>query len=224
MKKLFFTIFILFAFALGAYAQPLNRSYELVADTLSNPQDVSISDVQDLDTSLPANVCLYEVLNGETRYYYLVNVAPGPHAYRVRVFYEERTTTNPDGSTTVHPADWSGWSNTVTGTKPQVLGLSIVDGYLVTAPQPGVVATKVYIKVGDIETEYAGLTELSPDNQYLRLYNVTQWSEGSYEIWSNAAMLDSNGSQWEGDYQANPFVVTIAPASPAPANLRIRAQ
>ena len=86
--------------------------------------------------------------------------------------------------------------------------------------QAGVVATNVYID----DMTYIGINEPSPDGQYLRIYNISSFSPGTYNIWANAMSLDSNGSPWEGDYQADPFVVTIAPAPQAPVNLRIRVQ
>lgn len=222
MLVIAFGIAILLFPITAAYADPTNPGTKhLVIDTITGPAPVIKSDVQDNEASYPEAQCIYDPQNGETRVYFLENVAAGDHVFRVRVYYGEYTTQD-NGGATVHPEQWSGWSNELSITKPYALTLSILNGYLVAPFQDGMIASNVYID----DTNYTGTVEPTTDGQYLRLYDVRGFSPGTYNIWANVTYsvdgVNDGVNEWEGDYPVNPFVVTIAPAPQAPVNLRIQ--
>lgn len=210
----------------AAYSQPTNPVGSLVFDTLVPGKDHVIEcEIKADGVDLPTNECQYNPLNGETK---VANVngtyTVGPHTFQVRVHYEAYTYTDPDtGAETVFNEGWSGWSNTAQATKPEVLALTYVDGYIVTEQIPqGADSGDVYIN----DTQFAALMELSPDQRYLRLFDVGSLNltePTTLEVYANMTVIGADGkSSWAGEFQAVPFVVTVGVALQAPANLHLR--
>ena len=208
MLLLFFGLAVLLLPITAAYAQPTNPTQSLAIDLYTELDVVQYFEIWDGAIALPESDSLKNVFTDHIIVYSLQGRSIGLHSYRVRAFVPSRTVTNPDGSKTIYQAGYSGFSNSLLIRKLQVLDLDIVDGFLVTTPQAGIVSTKIYID----DTTYIGLAEPSPDAQWLRIYDISAFSAGTYNIWANA----THESLWEGDYQANPLVVNIVPASALP--------
>ncbi len=201
MKRLFFTLFIIFAFALGAYAQPVNEPTFLGCDSLTDPAIVERSLVEINTIEQDAALCLYDQMTDWTKLFNLSNFLPGPWTMRARVL---------GASVGGTVGQWSGWSNTLTVTKPDTVVMRIEGGYLVTDSQLGIAISQIYIN-GVVEQ---GLLE--PITGGIRLYDLSILPEGTTELWAQLVHV----SGWEGDWPANPIVVTKTAAPPAPV-LRI---
>lgn len=202
-----------------AYAQPpADTVGSLQFDTLTFKDHVLRCEIRHNGTTLPPEECVYNPMNGQTRVASPNGYPPGPHEWQVRVYYEAFTYVDPTtGTETVYNEGWSGWSNICMATKPEILGLRISGNYIVADPQTDAVSGKVYID----GAEHSALVELSPDQQDLRLYDISALSPGTYNVYANITISHDNENFYAGDFQAVPFVVTVGVALPVPANLKM---
>lgn len=207
MKKLFFTIFIIFAFALGAYAQPVNEPQYIACDTITDPSSVDRSVVEANGNQVVSELCLYDPQNGYT---FLLNVTgyqPGPYSIRAMVWGV--TTIDPDTGETVVGKP-SGWSNTLTVSKPAILVLRYEGGYIVCDPQPDIATIELFIN----ESVSQALNE--PSGNIVRLIHVDNLPENA-SVYARAIHV----SNWKGNWTVNPFIVSTGTAPLPPAALRL---
>ncbi len=204
MKRFFLVPLIILLLAFGAWAQPVNEPTFLGCDSLTDPAIVERSLVEIQGIEQEPELCLYDQMTDWTKLFNLSNFLPGPWSMRARVL---------GASAGDVVGQWSGWSNTLTVTKPNTVVMRTENGYLVTNSQPGIAISQIYIN-GAVEQ---GLLE--PITGGVRLYDLSILPEGTTELWAQLVHV----SGWEGDWPANPIVVTKTAAPPAPV-LRIQVE
>lgn len=205
MRKFFLIPVLILFFALSVYAQPVNRPTFLVCDNITDPATVERSLVEANGDEVDAQYCIYQVMPDYTRLHEVTNYLPGPWAFRARVL---------GVSTGGIVGEWSGWSNTVTVTKPETAVIRIENGYLVVDAQPEIAISQIVINDGAVEQ---GLLE--PVTGGVRVYDLSTLPVGTHNMWAQLVHV----SGWEGDWPANPTVVTRTPAPAAPV-LRIQVE
>ena len=152
-----------------------------------------------------AQYCLYQVMTDYTKLHEVTNYLPGPWAFRAKVL-------GVSGGGVV--GEWSGWSNMVTVTKPATVVMRVESGYLVVDTQSEIAISQIVIDDGAVEQ---GLLESVTGG--VRVYDLSTLSVGTHNLWAQLVHV----SGWEGDWPANPTVVTRTPA-PAPPVMRIQVE
>lgn len=201
MKRLFLISLIVLFFTIGAWAQPVNVVQHLACDDIPY---ISKSEVRVNNVTQDPTLCLWDLRADDLRNIYSVaGFTPGVYTFDARVF--GRTSDDP-----TEIEQWSGYSNTLTGRKPdQATNVRYSNGHVVCDPQSDLIAT--YVHINGVEQE--GLNEVV-DNE-LRLYPLSE--TGTYEIY--VCLMDISG--WRSDYTENPLVVTVGNAPPAPVLMKI---